>query len=172
MTNSADPLTIEDKTAGDTRTAEVSAPSLRVSDPRAPARSRRSRLAARLRASSLDRELIAGGDPSSSPRLAARAAQLTTPRMREQLATGLDRLAASARGPQQRWTAIGRREALRGNLDEIGELAALLRSDTPLYAGGIAILNEFLSDGAGCAYHGEREEIAGRLQAARLAMQS
>jgi hypothetical protein len=170
MTNSADPLAIENETTGDTHAA-ASVPHFRVSDAGASRPCRRSRLAARLRAGSLNRELMAGGDPSSSPQLAARAAQLTAPRVRVQLAEGLERLVEAAGGPQQRWSAVGRREALLGNLEEIGELAQLLRSDTPLYASGIASLNEFLSDGTGCAYHGEREEIAGRLQAARLAMQ-
>lgn len=170
MNNPADSLAIENETTADAHAA-TSVRHFLLADDAASSPSRRSRVAARLRAGSLDRELIAGGDPSSSPLHAARAAQLTAPGTRAKLAEGLERLSESAQGPQQRWSAVGRREALLGNLEEIGELAMLLRSDRPLYAGGIAILNEFLSDGAGCAYHGEREEIAGRLQAGRLAMQ-
>jgi hypothetical protein len=170
MTNSADPLAIEHETTAEAHAA-TSIPHFRASNAGASGPGLRSRLTARLRAGSLDRELMAGGDPSSSPQLAARAAQLTAPGTRAKLAEGLEHLSESAQGPQQRWSAVGRREALLGNLEEIGELAALLRSDTALYAGGIAILNEFLSDGTGCAYHGEFGEIADRLQTVRLAMQ-
>ncbi len=129
------------------------------------------RFVALIRSSSLDRELIAGRDPSSSTQLAAHVARLTNPRTRVLIAEGLERLIQAAQGPQQRWSAVGRRDPLVGNINEIRELAELLRSETPLYARGIAILNQFLSDGTGCAYHGESRDIADRLDGARVALQ-
>jgi hypothetical protein len=128
------------------------------------------RIAATARSGALDRALIAGADPASSRRLAARAARLTSPRHRRLLAEGLERLLQAAHGPQRRWWAVAERGHLLDNAEEIGSLAAVLRSDTPLYAPGIARLAQLLGDGDGPAYHGGAGMLARRLREARAAM--
>ncbi len=132
--------------------------------------SRRARLRARIHADSLERALIAGADPSDSQLLAARAAQLTSRRTRRRIASGLDRLVLASEGPQRRWWAVSRRAPLLANVTAIGELAELLRLDTPLYARGLAIISRLLSDGSGPLYHGGSERIAHELETARAAM--
>jgi len=131
-----------------------------------------SRVLARLRGRSLDRALIAGADPSTSPLLAARAAALAAQAHRHALADGLERLLAAAEGPQRRWWALSAREHVRANASEISALAELLRGSTPLYARGIAMVEDLLSDGAGPAYDGPPTGLAARLRAARSAMAS
>ncbi len=127
------------------------------------------RLRARVRARSLDRALIAGADPSVSPQLAARAAQLTSRRMREQIADGLERMVAVTQGPPRRWSAASTHGPALANVPRLRELSALLRQGTPVYAHGVAILNQLLSDGGGPAYRGTGVELARELQSARSA---
>jgi hypothetical protein len=129
------------------------------------------RLTARVHSQSLDRALIAGADPSGSPRLAARTAQLTSPRTRALIAGGLERLLRGAQGPQRRWWAVSRRDQLLANASRLHELAGMLASDLPLYARGIALLNQLLTDGSGPAYHGPGEGLARRLDEALMALQ-
>jgi len=133
---------------------------------------RTNRLLARLRPRSLDRRLIAGDDPASSPQLAARAARLASPRERTGLAEGLERLLAATRGPRRRWWAVSARDPLLANAAELRELAALLRSPTPLYAPGIAIVHELITDGSGPVYTGTAELLGRRLDEARAAMRA
>lgn len=125
------------------------------------------RAAARMRPWALDRALIAGGDPATSAVLAARAALLTSPRARAAIADGLERLVEAAEGRQRRWWAVGDSEPLRTNAAELRALALALRSHEPLYAPGIAILSQLLSDGDGPAYHGGPAGLARRLAEAR-----
>ena len=132
--------------------------------------SRATRLIARLRQRSLDRELIAGAEPASSPRLATRAARLASTRERTLLAEGVERLLAASRGPKRRWSAVSRREPLLLNAAELAELASLLRSGTPLYVRGIAIVDRLLTDGTSPAYFGSAESLTRELRAARVAM--
>jgi hypothetical protein len=129
------------------------------------------RVTARMRAQSLDRALIAGGDPSGSPQLAARAAQLTSPHTRAAIAGGLERLVRAAQGPQRRWWAVSRRGPLLANASRMHELASLLVSDVPLYARGIAMLNQLLTNGTEAAYHGTDAHLARRLDEARMALE-
>ncbi len=131
---------------------------------------RLARLAARARAGSLDRALIAGADPARSPQLSARAALLTSPRTRTAIAGGLERLVEAARGPRGRWCAVSAGAPLLASAAELLELAELLRGRAPLYARGVAMLNELISDGTGPAYHGERDELARVLREARSAL--
>jgi hypothetical protein len=132
--------------------------------------SRAARLAARVRSGALDRALISGADPASSSQLAARAASLTSPRFRAMIADGLERLLLVAQGSTRRWWALARRKAVRANAHELNELAAVLRGGSVLYAPGIAILGELLSDGAGPAYRGEAADLAHELHRARMAL--
>ncbi|HTU77566.1 MAG TPA: hypothetical protein VMF09_02270 [Solirubrobacteraceae bacterium] len=130
------------------------------------------RIAARLRAPSLDRALISGADPASSQLLAARSAQLTSASSRGLIADGLERLIGAAQGPRTRWRAVSRGRSVLDNATELRELATLLRSRRPIYARGMAVLNELLTDGTGPAYAGEREDLASMLGRARTTLVS
>lgn len=110
------------------------------------------RLAARSFGARLDRALIDGTDPASSPRLAARAALLTTPSTRNELADGLDLILASAQRPPNRRRVLPRHSLVLANAPLLRELAATLRGPAPLYAHGIAMLHRLLSDGTGPMY--------------------
>ena len=128
------------------------------------------RLAARLRAQRLDRTLSAGGDPSASPQLAARAATLTSRRFRGLLASGLDQLVRSAQAPAGRMRVRPHRSSTLANAKELCELASMLRGPTPLYAGGIAALGALVTDPSSPAYLGDRDALTRRLRVARAAM--
>ncbi|MGO9322044.1 MAG: hypothetical protein ACLQBY_14745 [Solirubrobacteraceae bacterium] len=128
------------------------------------------RLAARFRSRSLDEALIAGADPSGSAQLAARAAQLTSRRTRLQIAEGLERLVWAADQPQRRWWAVSPESPALATATELGDLAALLRERTPLYARGIAILYQLVTDGSGPAYRGTAASLGRELDEARAAV--
>jgi hypothetical protein len=128
------------------------------------------RIASHLRAGSLERELIAGADPLASPALAARAATLCSRRTRTELAAGLERSLAAARGPQRRWWAVSPHSPLLASADEVRELAELLRGEAPLRAAGVAMLKRLLTDGGGPAYRGRPHAAARPLREARAAM--
>jgi hypothetical protein len=129
-----------------------------------------SRLLARSLAPRLDGALIAGADPAGSTLLAARAALLTSARMRGSLADSLHSLVRAAQGPQRRWWALGSRDAVLANASELDALAMLLASQTPLYARGLALLNELLTDGTGPAYRGDATALSRALSDARTAL--
>ncbi len=115
-------------------------------------------LGARLRARVLDQRLATGADPRTSPWLAARAAQLTTPRSRARIAAGLERLAIGHEGPLRHFAVLPASAAITPNRERLLDLAAYLRSPRPAYAGGIARARLVLTDGTGPAYaarHGE-----------------
>jgi len=124
-------------------------------------------LAARMCAGRLNRALIAGGDPASSRRLAARARQLTSPSSRTALADNLDRLLWNAQVSHGRWHVRPNRQAVCANASALGALAGLLVSPTPLYARGVAALEELLSDGIGPVYRGDAQALAHRLEECR-----
>jgi hypothetical protein len=128
------------------------------------------RLLARARAGALDAALIAGADPAGSLLLAARARQLTSPRRRAALAEAISRLHAHAQAPASRCRVRLCRAAVAANFDGLQELAVLLRADVPLYARGLAALEELLSDGTGPLYHGDAAALSRRLLATRAAL--
>ena len=128
------------------------------------------RLAARLRAQRLDSTLSAGGDPSASRQLAARAATLTSRRFRGLLASGLEQLVRSAQAPAGRMRVRPHRSSTLANAKELCELASMLRGPTPLYAGGIAALGALVTDPSSPAYLGDRDALTRRLRVARAAM--
>jgi hypothetical protein len=127
-------------------------------------------LLARARAGALNESLIAGADPAASRLLAARALQLTSPRSRAALARGLNTLLWSAQAAPSRWRVRPQRDAVCANASALGELASLLASSSPLYARGVAALEQLLSDGTGAAYRGDGEALASRLEECRAAM--
>jgi hypothetical protein len=114
------------------------------------------RLRARTRRLELDHALAEGADPSSSPLLAARAAQLVAPGNRYQLAQALERLALTA--DSGLFHTAPRRQAVDVNQAQLMDLAGQLRRGGLLYARGIAILELVLIDGTGPAYTDARGE--------------
>jgi len=111
---------------------------------------RRDRLAAVLRAGAIDRELIAGADIAGSSRRQVRAARLTSRPARLALAAGLERLIGA--GSPARMRVRPPQESIRAAAPALRELSAQLRGPTPLYARGLAMLNELLADGSGPLY--------------------
>ena len=130
----------------------------------------RARLLARLRAGSLDRELLAGADPAGSPQLAARALALTSPRSRATLVAGLERWLSPARGATSRLRVLPRRDLAVAGEAEVRAIVTELRGSTRLYAQGLAQLRALITDGTGPAYVGERDVLAGLLAEARAAI--
>lgn len=116
------------------------------------------RLRARSRRLELDHALAEGADPSSSPVLSARAAQLVSRSNRRRLAEALERFALTAEASQGLFRAMPRRQSIAANRGELMRLAHTLRSGGLLYARGIAILELVLIDGTGPAYTDARGE--------------
>ena len=132
---------------------------------------RLARLLAQARGGSLDRALIAGFDPAGSRLMAARALTLGSSRTRASLAAGLERLLEAAQGPPSMRRVRPRSDAVVANALELRAVAAALRSSSPLYARGVAVIDELLSDGTGPAYRGDADALARRLGEARAAME-
>jgi hypothetical protein len=112
------------------------------------------RWAARLRRSSLDAALARGDNPCESPALAHRAARLTSERSRERMAASVVDMLATARRPPSPYSA-----AVKPHRDEIAaaaplltQIGELLRSNTPIYSQGVAMLEHLLRDGGGPLY--------------------
>jgi hypothetical protein len=124
------------------------------------------RLLARARALSLDRRLIAGENPASSRVLAARSAQLTSERSREEIARGLRRLVRSAEERPRRMRLRPRPAAVRVNEPALVSLAERLRGAEPLYARGMARLERLLVDASGPGFRGSAAELARELELA------
>ncbi len=116
------------------------------------------RTLARMRRSLLDHALAAGADPSASPLLAARAAQLVTLRRRQRLAAALEDAALTVDAPRGRVRTPPLRAAVRPNRDAMLELAQVLRQPGLLYARGVAMVEIALTDGTGPAYTDPRGE--------------
>ena len=110
------------------------------------------RLRARARRLGLDRALATGADPSTSPLLAARAAQLVDPRAQQRIAASLERLASTIHLPRRHAQTLPLPSAVRLNLDSLIDLARTLRHGGVFYAQGIAMLELVLRDGTGPAY--------------------
>jgi hypothetical protein len=109
---------------------------------------------ARLRHSSLDAALASGADPCDSQALAWRAAWLTRSRTRDRLAASIDHvLAAADRRVPRLSSAVepDRREVIAAR-PHLAELRELLRSTTPVYAQGVAMLRQLLRDGGSSVY--------------------
>jgi hypothetical protein len=110
------------------------------------------RIASRLFRARLDCALIAGANPASSPRLSARAATLTRPSTRDELADGLDLILASAQQPPSSRRLTPRHSSVLANAPLLREMAHTLRGPEPLYAQGIAMISRLLTDGTGPMY--------------------
>jgi hypothetical protein len=104
----------------------------------------------------LDRDLARGVDPAAGPELALRAEQLTSPRGRERIASGIDDLVEIAAGDPRRHVGRSmlpfRHQRVRPNLDRFEELAGVLRDGGPHGVRGTAMASTLLDDGRGPLY--------------------
>ena len=120
------------------------------------------RVLARCAAARLDRELAAGASPEASVTLAARAIQLTSDKVRRDLAASGQRILAAAGHPAQvtsapavavhpprlplRWARISQSAA------PLARLTGHQTAPGPVPAQGVAIINQLLADGTGPLY--------------------
>src|SRR5581483_7406838 len=102
--------------------------------------------------------------------LAARACQLTSKAHRESLADSLGRLLQNAAHPDHRAWVMPNRRAIERQAEELRSFATVLRSGSPLYARGLAMLGRLLADGTGPVYAGPPEMLARRLGEVRAAL--
>ncbi len=124
------------------------------------------RALARLRAGSLDRRLAAGACPDAGALLAARAAQLTTPATRSELADCLDRLVDRAHERPSRARVRPSAAAVDACRAGLAETGGRLRGPEPVYARGVAMLRVLLIDGSGPVYVDRRGDALARALAA------
>lgn len=146
----------------DLRTDQAIAPTRTAAVERLTAPAWRHRLLARAARLRLNRALSDGADPSASPLLAARAAQLCDRRTRRRNAEGLERLAGTADEPGHLFRIAPYRAAVRINAPRLRSLAAMLRSERVLYARGLAGVELLLTEGGGVAYTDRRGEALAR----------
>jgi len=123
------------------------------------------RLVARLRASRLDRALVDGADPTSSPALAVHVELLESRRGREAAASAIYQTVKDAcvGMPSFAYRVPGSREAVRRNRRELLDLAAELRQPVHVSARGVAATRILIQDGTGPLYN---ETEYGALRAA------
>ncbi len=126
----------------------------------ASANRRWTRLAARVLASSLDRQLAEGRQPESSRLLAARAHVLVAPPMRTELAGHLTRVAArSQMAPALRSPKVRlNRSSIVACEPVLQQALDALVAPRPTLARGIAIISTLLSDGTGPLYNTRRAD--------------
>jgi hypothetical protein len=112
-------------------------------------------VAARLLASSLDRQLAEGRSPESHRLLAARAHVLVSPVMRRELVDSWDNLLVQARrSPVMRDPrAPFNRQAIIECESDIQEMLNALWTPLPVPARGLAMASWLLRDGAGPIYN-------------------
>ena len=112
------------------------------------------RLGALLRRARLDARLAAGADPCESPTLGYRAAQLTSDRGRQKVAAWLERALVAANRPAPRISGAiePHRGEVRAATRRLLYVRKMLRSSTPVYACGVAMLKGLLQDGGGPLY--------------------
>jgi hypothetical protein len=131
----------------------------------------RARLVARLRPRHLNRELIAGADPSTCAWLAARARRLTSASYRVVLASGLRLLLDAPDAPPGRVRVRPPACAVRENATQLRAVSDVLSGPAPVYARGMAMLDEMLADGTGPVYVDRSgRALAQALTAARAAL--
>lgn len=130
------------------------------------------RVLSRVRSHALDEALSRNTDPSRSPQLAARAARLTSRAMRDELARSLERLVFVAQHPRRQGLRV-RRTAILLSAPALHDVATVLHGPAPVYARGVAIINELLTDGSGPPFTaaprgGELAEVLALAHAALL----
>jgi hypothetical protein len=120
------------------------------------------RLLARCTAARLDHQLAAGASPETSPTLAARAIQLTSMRLRRDLAASVHRILAAAGEPRAVVPSPAAadppprlplcRARIRRSAGLLAQLAGHLAVPGPVSARGVAMASQLLADGAGPLY--------------------
>ncbi len=121
----------------------------------------RARREASRRRAVADEWLAWGARPQpASPLLAARAAELTSAKMRRQLAALARRIIAEQSNPRCRAYAFNR-PAIRQHLDLFIALAERLESPEPAGVQGMALAARLLSDGGGPLYDPQRADELG-----------
>jgi hypothetical protein len=101
----------------------------------------------------LDRLLLAGADPHTSPALWARARMLRRRRRRARLADGLERAVAASQAPQVPWTTAipVQTEEVRATRTLMLNLASRIRADDAPPA-ALILVHRLLTDGNGPLY--------------------
>jgi len=113
----------------------------------------RDRLATWLHARAIDERLARGTAPEESVECALRAHELTQPRMRHDLASGVDRaITSTTRARVSPFAMLDRRQVL-GALPELHALRARLDSKGMPSAQGVAGARLLLTDGRGPLYN-------------------
>lgn len=132
----------------------------------------RDRIAVRLRASRLDRELARGEPPEATVRLALRAQHLVRPEIRRQLAGSLRRLLGAAQSPGPAALPVPvPRDLVRAASVELRELIDRLVSPAPVPARGVAMVSVLLHDGGGPLYRRSRgDDLPARVREATAAL--
>jgi hypothetical protein len=136
-----------------------------------PTSSLGSRVKVAARRIALTEQLANGADPTSTPELALRAAQLTSDRQRRQMARALRRTISEARDPAVTRgfvSIINRRAVLEAN-DAMQATIARLASPDPVRVKGMAMLEHMLTDGLTSPIYNRAEPgtLGSRLTAAR-----
>ena len=112
------------------------------------------RMKVALRRLALTEQLADGADPTSTPALALRASQLTSPRRRRQMARTLRRTVTEARQPSvtRALTSIINRRAVMASADAIQVTIGRLASPEPVTPKGMAMLERMITDGSSSLY--------------------
>jgi hypothetical protein len=112
------------------------------------------RIAVRLRAFSLDRDLAAGASPDSSVALSLRAQMLVRPRYRRDLARSARRLlTAATQSPFGSRLAVPVcRDRVAGSSEEFADLIRGLLAAGPVTARGVAQASVLVADASGPLY--------------------
>ena len=126
----------------------------------------RERLQAHLCGDRLDRMLAAGVPPETDPLLALRAAQISSPRSRQELAVLVRRMLATATRDEEspfRARSMAILPRVKQARREFEALADHLEAPVPLPARGMAAVKLLLRDGAGPLYRYESRQNLARL---------
>jgi hypothetical protein len=119
----------------------------------------RDRVAARLHADRLDRQLARGVAPDADPQLALRARRLLRPAFRAQYASRLRRLVHFAQAhPPGAGDVMLTREQIHSAIPELLRLADRLEAVEPLDVRGIARTRLLLTDPAGPLFYRRRAD--------------
>jgi hypothetical protein len=146
------------------------------SQPRRPVRDRPSlavRMRARWRRDRLDDELARGTDPSVSPELGLRAAQLLSPAERARLANALVEALGDARGPNLGAFRVKTRQQhglIRDSADDLLALVLRLRDDRPIDVRGAAMTARLVNNGGSPLHREGGQHLRDGLLAARAAL--
>jgi hypothetical protein len=102
----------------------------------------------------LDRRLLEGQDPVTTPELTLRAFQLTRPAARTALAASLQDAVSSAAVARRRSAGAAplARSAISAALPELEALARALREEPVVAARGMVLARRLLADGSGPLY--------------------